>query len=224
MIERRLEDTIPVANFSLRIHQGLNEPPRLEAVEKMTGRIVQLWNPNPQLLGMRWGEASVLRWKDRSGDQWQGSLIKPVDYISDKRYPLVIQMYTFHEGEFLTDGMAPTAMPARALASAGMFYLQAAKKPRHTWDQQEAQDHLDGVLSAIDTLDAQGLIDPHKVGVIGFSFTSWYVENELVKAPGRFAAATIAEGADNSYSQYIFWGDRSRGNPQTQEGTFQEIP
>ncbi len=61
------------------------------------------------------------------------------------------------------------------------------------------------------TLDAQGIIDPHKVGVIGFSFTDWYVENELVKAPDRFAAATIAEGADNSYSQYLLWGS---ANPQ----------
>lgn len=92
-----------------------------------------------------------------------------------------------------------------------MFYLQASKKPHHTWDQQEAQDHLDGVLSAIHTLDAQGLIDPHRVGIIGFSFTCWYVENELVKAPDRFAAATIADGADDSYSQYMFWGI---ANPQ----------
>lgn len=198
-------------DFTIEIHEGLNAPPTLEAVSKPTKRAVQLWNPNPQLLAMRWGKVSVLRWKDQNGDEWRGGLIKPVDYIPGKRYPLVIQMYTFHEGEFLTDGMSPTAMPARAIASAGMFYLQAAKKPRHTWDQQEAQDHLDGVLSAIDTLDAQGLIDPHKVGIIGFSFTSWYVENELVKAPDRFAAATIADGADNSYSQYVFWGI---ANPQ----------
>jgi dipeptidyl aminopeptidase/acylaminoacyl peptidase len=172
---------------------------------------VQLWNPNPQLLGVRWGEATELRWKDRNGHEWKGGLIKPVNYVPGKRYPLVVQMYSFHEGEFLTDGVAPTAMPARAIASAGMFYLQAAKKPRHTWDQQEAQDHLDGVLSAIETLDAQRLIDPHKVGLIGFSFTNWYVENELVRAPGRFAAATIAEGTDNSYTQYLFWGI---ANPQ----------
>jgi hypothetical protein len=72
---------MPGANLSVQIHQGLNEPPTLEAVQKTTGRAVQLWNPNPQFLGMRWGEASVLRWKDESGDEWQGGLIKPVDYI-----------------------------------------------------------------------------------------------------------------------------------------------
>ena len=71
-IERRLESNMPGANLSVQIHQGLNEPPTLEAVQKTTGRAVQLWNPNPQFLGMRWGEASVLRWKDESGDEWQG--------------------------------------------------------------------------------------------------------------------------------------------------------
>lgn len=210
-MKQRLERNVPNANFTVQIHQGLNEPPTLEAVQKPSGRAVQLWNPNPQLLGTRWGEVSVLRWKDQNGNEWKGGLIKPVNYIPGKRYPLVIQMYAFYDGEFLTDGMSPTAMPARAIASAGMFYLQASKKPHHTWDQQEAQDHLDGVLSAIHTLDAQGLIDPHRVGIIGFSFTCWYVENELVKAPDRFAAATIADGADDSYSQYMFWGI---ANPQ----------
>ncbi len=200
--------------FSVQVHEGLNEPPKLEAINKATNQAVELWNPNPQFNDMCWGEASVFHWKDQNGYQWSGGLIRPVDYVPGKRYPLVIQMYTFHDREFLTDGMAPTAMPARAIASAGMFYLQASKQPGHTWDQHETQVHLDGVLSAIDALDAQGLIDPHRVGIIGFSFTTWYAENELVKAPDRFAVATLAEGADNSYSQYLFWGI---SNPQLRE-------
>lgn len=204
----------PGSAISVRVCESLNEPPVLEAIDKATGRAMQLWNPNPQFKNVRWGEASVFHWKDRSGHQWSGGLIKPVDYVPGRRYPLVIQMYTFHDEEFMTDGMAPTAMPARAIASAGMFYLQASKQPGHTWNQQEAQVHLGGVLSAIDALDAQGLIDPQKVGIIGFSFTTWYVEHELVNAPNRFAAATIAEGADNGYSQYLFWGI---SNPQLRE-------
>ncbi|WP_174242210.1 hypothetical protein [Granulicella sp. WH15] len=186
------------------IRQTLNDPPILKIEFKGPESKEGSWDPNPQFKDLRWGDANVIHWTDRNGHDWHGGLIKPVDYVPGKRYPIVIQMYSFHDGQFMTDGMSPTAMPARPIASAGIFFLQASRLPGHTWNQSEAQDHLEGVLSVIDKLDHEGLILPDKVGIIGFSFTAWYVENELVKAPERFAAATIADGADNSYSQYIF--------------------
>jgi hypothetical protein len=73
------------------------------------------------------------------------------------------------------------------------------------------EDHLEGILSAIDTLDERGLINPRKVGIIGFSATCPYVEYALIKAPSRFAAATIADGIDNSYMQAMLWGTSNVG-------------
>jgi hypothetical protein len=119
-------------------------------------------------------------------------------------------MYQFHEHEFMTDGMATTAMAARPLASAGIMFLQITKKA-HSFDQLEMEEHLEGILSAIDTLDKRGLIDPKKVGIIGFSATCPYVEYALIKAPNRFAAATIADGIDNSYMQAMLWGTSNVG-------------
>jgi dienelactone hydrolase len=196
--------TVPNGKISVGVHQNLNDPPTLEAMDN-TSKATAIWNPNPQLCGMEWGKASLFDWTDRDGHRWTGGLIYPIHYVAGKRYPLVIQMYSFNPDEFMTDGMAPTAMPARTIADAGMFYLQADKSPGHTWNEQEAETNLEGTLAAIDTLNAAGLIDPEKVGLIGFSFTAWYVENELVKAPKRFAAATIAEGPNYSYTQYFLW-------------------
>ena len=51
----------------------------------------------------------------------------------------------------------------------------------------------EGYVAAIEQLDAEGLIDPHKVGIIGFSWTGWYVLNTLLHATKYFAAATLAE-------------------------------
>lgn len=189
-------------DVQLVVRQSLNDPPTLWVVSKRSGQGKQMWDPNPQLAQIEFGQASVYQWKDRSGYLWTGGLIRPVGYVAGRRYPLVIQMYMFYDGQFITDGTDPTAFAARELASAGFVVLQIQKKSVHTFNDAEAQEHLEGYRSAIDHLSRDGLIDPHKVGVVGFSWTCWYVENALIKAPHMFAAATIADGVDHSYMNY----------------------
>ena len=216
---QRSAGTMPVGptkasrGIQVFIKQGLNQSPTLWAADAHTGSERQIWNPNPQLLHLQMGEASVYQWKDRAGREWTAGLIKPVGYIQGKRYPLVIQMYEFDEKQFLTDGTDPTAFAARELASAGFVVLQIRKKIVDLSDE-DAQIHLEAYRSAIEHLSEAGLIDPNKVGVVGFSWTCWYVANALVKSPRLFAAATIAEGFDNSYVQYMLFGP---GSPNTRE-------
>lgn len=204
----------------LSIRQNLNDPPTLWASKNKQSR--QIWDPNPQLRHIRYGQASVYRWKDSTGYEWSGVLVKPVDYISGRKYPAVLQMYSVADGEFITDGLYPTAFAARELASAGFFVLQIKKKPTQL-TEADAADSLTGYQSAVQSLSDAGFIDRHKVGVVGFSWTCWYVANALVKDPALFAAATIADGLDNGYMQYILFAagaedirrqmDAIRGSP-----------
>jgi dipeptidyl aminopeptidase/acylaminoacyl peptidase len=190
----------------LEIRQSLNDAPTLWATDKATSISRMVWNPNPQFAHIRFGQASVYRWRDKNGYEWTGGLVKPAGYVPGKRYPLIIQMYMFFDHEFMTDGTDPTAFAARELASAGFVVLQIQKKAVHTYNDAEAQDHLEGYRSAIEKLSEDGLVDTTKVGVVGFSWTCWYVENALIKMPHLFAAATIADGLDHSYMNYLLFG------------------
>jgi hypothetical protein len=201
-------------DLELIVEQTLNDPPTLWARSNRMGQSRQLWDPNPQFDHIEFGNVTVYRWKDKSGYEWTGGLVKPVGYVPGKRYPLVIQTYMFDDGEFMTDGTDPTAFAARELASAEMVVLQIQRKPVHTFNDAEAQDHLEGYRSAIERLSDDGLIDPNKVGMVGFSWTCWYVENALIKAPKLFAAATVADGAIHSYMDYLVTGV---SNPTIQE-------
>jgi dipeptidyl aminopeptidase/acylaminoacyl peptidase len=193
----------PVLTVSVR--QSLNEPPTLWASNSTTGKERRLWDPNPQFSHIRFGQASMYHWKDTLGSEWSGVLIKPVDYMPGQRYPLVVQMYDFVAGQFLTDGLYPTTFAARHLASSGFVVLQIKKRPS-TLSEADPQGHLEGYRSAIDSLSAAGLVDRRRVGVVGFSWTCWYAINALIKEPTLFAAATIADGLDNSYMQYLIFG------------------
>jgi dipeptidyl aminopeptidase/acylaminoacyl peptidase len=129
----------------------------------------------------------------------------PPTFVAGRRYPLVIQTHGFDPDEFLSDGPFTTAFAARPLASAGFIVLQMNSDASHITGPQEVPDNVRGFQSAITQLDALGLIDPKRVGIIGFSRTCYYVVNALVWKPTLFAAASVTDGTDASYMQYMLF-------------------
>src|ERR1700736_638218 len=105
-------------------------------------------------------------------------------------------------------------MAARALASAGIMVLQVGGRFDHIDQLEEPRDNNLAYDSAIEALSADGLVDSTRVGIVGFSRTCWYVETALEDKPHQFAAATIADGVDFGYMQYMLYGP---GDPLIQE-------
>jgi dipeptidyl aminopeptidase/acylaminoacyl peptidase len=200
--------------LSVVVHQGLNEPPALFATNSSNGQSKKIWDPNPQFSTIKLGEVSVERWKDAGGHEWVAGLIKPPDYVPGKKYPLVIQTHGFAENRFLTDGGYTTALAARPLASAGIVVFQMPYNPEHFVSPEEVPDQILGFESAIDLLASKELIDPIRVGIIGFSRTCYHVEAALIKDPTRFAAATLADGVDESYVSYLLWSPGRAQEPE----------
>jgi dipeptidyl aminopeptidase/acylaminoacyl peptidase len=218
-LERTSGYKTPSNDVSLTIRQGLNQSPVLWATSTHPHAEKPVWNPNPQFATMAFGKASQYRWKDDSGYEWTGILVTPPDYHLGQRYPLVIQTHGFLDYAFITDGIFPTAMAARPLASSGFVVLQMSWRIDHFETGLEARDQVAGFQSAVAQLDAEGIIDAHRVGIIGFSRTCWHVEQALIDRPSLFAAATIADGIDLSYMQYDLFGE---GRPSLRK-SFEKI-
>jgi len=195
------------ARLSVSIRQGLNESPALWATDQEAGATKELWNPNPRLTTIGMGQTSIYSWRDSSGYEWEAGLVKPYGYTSGHRYPLVIQTHGFNPHEFLVDGSYTTGFAAQPLAGAGIMVLQMEdRSDRHRKGiSQEASLFAQGCVAGIRQLAADGLIDPTRVGIIGFSRTSWYAETALVNFPKLFKAATVIDGVDQSYVNYILF-------------------
>ncbi len=186
----------------LFVHQSLNEPPTLWVADERSGRQRLLMDPNPAIHAMDLGEASVFRWKDRSGYEWKAGLVKPPHYKEGVLYPLVVQTHGFQEKEFLLDGSYTTGMAAQALAVAEFLVLQMEdRRDRHS-GLEEAADFADGCADGIEALAQTGIVDRSRVGIVGFSRTSWYVETALERYPDLFHAASIIDGIDQGYVTY----------------------
>jgi dipeptidyl aminopeptidase/acylaminoacyl peptidase len=209
---RELKGSFPAERNGLEVSvkQGLNDPPVLVATNKQTSQII--WDPNPQVKNIELGEASVYTWKDKEGREWKGGLYKPVNYKSGQRYPLVIQTHGFSESEFSPSGVIPTAFAARALAATGIMVLQTATGvagancPDVT--PGEGPCSVTMLESAANQLVSEGLVDPDRIGIIGFSRTCFHVMEMLTKGSLHLKAASITDGVMFDYLQYILFPDR----------------
>ena len=187
--------------LSVYVEQALNQPPVLmAAIQGGTARMV--FNPNPELTDFALGGASLYRWTDRDGNRRIGALVTPPDFASNRRYPLVIQTDPLDFGSFLVDGPAHTAFAARELAGRDIVVLQVpdiGQPDTPGWMEKNAANYR----AAIQQLTRSGVIDPHRVGIIGWSHSGPFVLQSLIEHPSAFKAASLAVASSSSYSEFL---------------------
>jgi dienelactone hydrolase len=202
--------------LELTVRQDLDVPPVLFAKDNRTGNERRVFDPNPQLKGIALGEVSTWSGKDPRGHVIHGELAKPPDFVPGRRYPLVIQTHGILRNRFFRTGFdSETANAGRALAGRGILVLQV-EEPHNESDRswREATERGTEVyLAAIDQLTRDGLVDPTKVGVSGYSSRGPFVITALEEAPERFAAALVANAEPGSiFGYYTFVDRRSPGD------------
>ncbi len=192
----------------LTVRQDLNHPPMLwgRAHGKSSDSVI--WDPNPQLPVIKMGKTALYSWKDENGKNWAGVLALPPDYDTKRRYPLVIQTHGFDASKFFSDGEYTTGSGGLALVAKNIIILQMEESVPHFSSSQigspeEAPENLAGFESAVNNLADSGLVDRTRVGVIGFSRTCFHVLYALARRPNLFAAASVTDGVNFSYVEYL---------------------
>jgi dipeptidyl aminopeptidase/acylaminoacyl peptidase len=203
------EGTAPQDRPEIVLQEDMNTPPEILAVDPKTNRSVLLLDLNPQFKNLQFGKVQEITWQTPDGHAIKGGLYFPVNYVAGRRYPLVIQTHQWLANKFWIDGPWTTAYAAQALAGKDIMVLQAERAVdidrwrRLHVTSNEAPMQVGIYDGAIDYLDRRGLIDTGKVGILGFSRTCYYVKYALAHASHHFAAASVTDGIDVGYSQYI---------------------
>ena len=200
----RLNNQVEIA-----IYEDFNHPPVLSGHLADSAETKVIWDPNPQMEGIKLGKTSIYHWRDKNGNSWAGILALPPDYDPERRYPLVIQTYGYDAKRFFVDGAFTTGYGGRALASKGIVVLQSDEAETHMDTPEEGPDQIAIFEAAVEQLSADGLVDPRRVGVIGFSRTCFHVLYAITHRPDLFAAAAITDGLNFSYLQYVLSTDLS---------------
>jgi dipeptidyl aminopeptidase/acylaminoacyl peptidase len=207
--ERTSEENFHASLPEITLEQDMNSPPKLYASDTAHVRKSLLLDLNPQFAELAFAKVEKLRWKATDGHEVEGGLYLPPGYREGVRYPLVIQTHGFSEKQFWMAGPWNSAFAAQPLAAHGIVVLQVGQgtEPggymKHHRTLEEAPREMAAYEGAIDYLDQRGTIDRERVGIIGFSRTQYHVEYTLTHSSYHFAAATLADGFDGGYLQYL---------------------
>ena len=196
--------------------EDMNTPPKLFAIDPKTERRVLLMDLNRGFAELDFAKVEEIEWKGTDGHKVKGGLYYPTHYTPGKKYPLVIQTHEWYADRFLIDGPYTTAFAAQPLAAKGIMVLQT----EHFDDVDDwwstlvdTPGEIDRYVSVyeggIEYLDEKGLIDRDRVGIIGFSRTCLYVKYALTHSKYHFAAASVTDGIDAGYFQYLAFNTNS---------------
>lgn len=199
----------------VELRQGLNIPPALYAVDRATRRERLVLDLNPALrTKFKLGRVEHVSWTDTGGRQWEALLYYPVDYQKGRRYPMVIQTRgTISAAEFSLTGQSgwqPGLGPgisvyaAQAIANRNIAVLQFPDQnngARLKSKSDEPKLFTDAYVSAVDHFTERGLVNPHRIGLIGHSRGGWWVQYALTHSEFPFAAAIAADNMDGGYFQ-----------------------
>jgi dipeptidyl aminopeptidase/acylaminoacyl peptidase len=195
--------------IDVSLEEDLNTPPQIFVRDAKLGKRELLFDLNPQLSTLKLARVEYVRWKAADGHDVDGGLYIPPDYVAGRKYPLVLQTHGFTSQRFWMDGPWTTAFAAQALAGKGFVVLQVPdwpdldQYPKIVATQAEGPYQMSSIEGAIDYLDARGLIDRDRVGIIGFSRSGFYVKYTLTHSKYSFAAAANTDSTDVGYFNYL---------------------
>lgn len=212
----------------------LTTPPELFAYRIADKQVSVFEKLNPQFDNLLLAQPTEVEWTTPEGMNLNGILLLPPGYNKAERYPLVIHTKPFAQSFICSFGHFPSFAP-QPIADAGIMYLAPGSLGHKaaTTPEQNLADYLPkgypGKLSevafnmeawdgAVKTLSEKGLVDPKRVGIIGFSRTGWYTEFILAHSKTHYRAATVTDNVQYSLGEY--WFARDAGTMKEFESTY----
>jgi dipeptidyl aminopeptidase/acylaminoacyl peptidase len=191
------------------IRQNTMAPPEVAVVHLDSGVVKTLTTLNPEYRNIRLSEVSELELTNRYGNKASSFLIKPLDYVAGRRYPLVVVLYRF-SGQFLADVFGN--YPIQAFAANGHAVL-CVNSPEFDYSYSagnfkeasmvEAYNPSASIVAGVEKVIKMGIANPKKVGIMGWSYGSFLTDFTITHNPNIFAAASSGEGG--LYASGSYW-------------------
>ncbi len=187
-------------------------PPALftvSALDRLSNRAawVRLTDVNPEVSTIALGEEREITWTSTDGKQVGGVLNLPVGYRSGERVPLIVAI---HGGPASADLLSFNGgYGSQVYAGAGYAVL----KPNYRGSTNYGEAHrtaivgnyfkqgYEDIISGVDHLIAQGIVDSTRMGMLGWSAGGHWSNWTLVNTD-RFKAISSGAGTSNWVSMY----------------------
>lgn len=163
---------------------------------------------NTDLPKLPFGKTEVVKWKSKDGMEIEGLLTYPVGYEAGKKYPLLLNIHGGPAGVFAESFIGgPGIYPLATFAAKGYAILRCnirgsggygAKFRQANTNDWGGKDY-DDLMAGVDHVIAQGIADPERLGVLGWSYGG-YMTSWVVGHTKRFKAAVAGAPVTNLWS------------------------
>ncbi|HKW00454.1 MAG TPA: S9 family peptidase [Vicinamibacterales bacterium] len=162
----------------------------------------------------RWAQPSreVISWKSQDGATIEGVLHKPADFQAGRRYPLLAVIHGGPTGISLPVPFASTSIyPIDVWLGRGVLVLEPNYRGSAGYGEKfralnvrnlGVGDAWD-VLSGIDALVAQGLVDTNRVGAMGWSQGGYISAYLTTHDSARFKTISVGAGISDWMTYYV---------------------
>jgi dipeptidyl aminopeptidase/acylaminoacyl peptidase len=163
-----------------------------------------------QLKEFRLATREVIQWKSTDGTPIEGVLIKPAGFDASKKYPLLVVIHGGPTGVDTPAVRADRYYPIEMFAAKGALILRPNYRGSAGYGEKFRSlnvrnlgvgDYWD-VISGVDHLIAQGIVDRERVGAMGWS-QGGYISAFITCSSDRFKAVSVGAGISDWMTYYV---------------------
>lgn len=215
--------------WGICVEEGLNQPPRLVHVEPHHERVQAIAPLSPAHESIAPLRVTSHQWTNRLGYRSTGFIIWPRHHQANRRYPAIIITHGSDADERFASADMQWNYPAQLFAERGYIVIlmndPSARQQAELWNAYMIWSGgpgtlgparlreliwLNGVYSfedAIAELAAEGIVDPDRIGIAGYSRGSQMVNVAMTQST-IFRAASSGDG---SYLEPASYSDPKDG-------------
>ncbi len=173
---------------------------------------IRLTDANPQVKGFLLGKYETIRWKSTDGTTIEGILIKPVNYMADRKYPLIVQLHGGPASAY-TKRFTSSYFDYVHIFSANDYVVfqpnyRGSSGYGEKFKKEIAGDYFrlsfEDVMTGVNYLIERGIVHPDSMGVMGWS-AGGSLSNWALVSTDRFKAISTGAGKVNAISDGVGW-------------------
>jgi dipeptidyl aminopeptidase/acylaminoacyl peptidase len=182
------------------------EYPNLWTSDGNFANMQKVSDANPQQAEYTWGTSELIEYINADGVKLRAILTKPDNFDPTKKYPLMVYIYE-ELSQWLHGYSSPsvgTSINVTRYVSNGYVVLRPDIIYTTGFPGEDAEKC---VIPAVNTVLAEGYIDPKRVGIQGHSWGGYQITH-LITRTNMFAAVQAGASVANMVSAYggIRWG------------------
>lgn len=210
-------------NYFIDNFSNVNTPREYNIINSLSKKSHTIFKAENPVKDYKLGTWNLFTLKNNEGTDLYVRMVKPVDFDSTKKYPVIVYLYNGPHSQLVTNtwmagselwyqymaqkGFIVFTLDGRGTDNRGADFSQATHRQLGT---KEMEDQLKGV----DYLKSLAYVDGSRIGVHGWSFGGFMTTSLMTRTPNVFKVG-VAGGPVIDWSYYeIMYTERYMDSPQ----------